>query len=701
MSEVGSKLDGLRRAWWTRPYRIVQTNLRMIDVKRSPTKIVREVKSFGADVIICNVGGIVAFYPTKLPLQWVNPYLQGDFVAAMLKAARAEGLAFVARFDLSKGLAKAYSAYPDWFMKNVRGEPRVYEGTYQACPNGGWGRVYGAKILREALERYDVDGVFFNMSGYPTRDYGAVEHGPCACENCRRKFKEMYGYELPFEAAPSTRAYGEYLEFQALTKREATEANYRVIKEMRPAAAVFGTEEFNEVGRYEVQRRFWRKAPEWAHQSGEQSLLFHSRIPDKPFSSASTAHIDYPWRQVLETGAYHLLRFAQQVATGSYLDLYLMGTFEDQNDSRFVGPIGELFRWFGENAGFYEGQRPAGRIGLYRSGKMDLLGGSLASGRHREEAFRGAYVTLSHARIPFQMIHDSRVGTGSIVLSPERFDAIVISNAALMDDAEAKALDAYVNEGGVVIATGESGAYDARGVPRNANAMRSSPIASFGQAVDAHGWNFDSDKGPVKCGGARIPADGMYYSAVTQNGTEEFLPRSPTQRFGPPEFAFAEPDKPAGTESGILVRRFGKGVSVHLPWLPELQYYRDGLPDLREIIGGLIREYAQPQEVKVVGRGRIEVTVQRKKSGRQRLIHVINYAGQDGGRYEEPARLHEILLGIRGTVDGEVKALVSGTKLASMGPTDADGYCWFTLPPVDTFEVLAASYVPHGGRGLK
>jgi hypothetical protein len=59
--------------WWTQDYRIVQTNLREIDAREDPREIVKAVKDFGANAIVSNIGGIVAFYPTKLELHYRTP----------------------------------------------------------------------------------------------------------------------------------------------------------------------------------------------------------------------------------------------------------------------------------------------------------------------------------------------------------------------------------------------------------------------------------------------------------------------------------------------------------------------------------------------------------------------------------------------------------------------------------------------------
>jgi hypothetical protein len=676
--------------WWRSPYRVVQTNLRLIDARQDPGKIARDVRAFGADAIVSNVAGIAAFYPTDLELHWRNPYLNGDFVAAMIEAAHAEGLAYIGRFDLSKGLAAAYDAHPDWFMKNRTGEPRTYEGTYQACPNGGWAQDYGLEILKEGLSRYDVDGVFFNMSGFPPEDYSAVAHGSCVCDNCQRRFRELYGRELPKVDNFSDPAWPDYLEFQARTTEALSEKAYRLIKNLRPQAAVMGVNRFNELSRYETQRRYWRAAPEWAHQSAEQSLTLQARNPGNPVTSTSSAHIDYPWRQVLETDAYHLLRFAQQIATGSYLDLYLMGTLDDQDDRRFIPAVSGLFTWYGRNRAAYEGLQSAARVGLYKSSKTDRWAGVAESGCYSAGAWRGVYSALTDARVPFRMIYDKRVSDGSTTLSPADFDAIVLSNVLFLDEAEIAALDAYVEAGGLLISTGQTGAFAIDRSRRSEMPLASSPVALFGRPKSSHGWTFDAARAGLELGGARIPADGLYYQFTPRPGAEALLPQAPLQPFGPPEFSFAAPDAARPPETGMSSIRFGAGRSVHIPWLPEFQYYRDGLPDLRGMFSGILKHFAPRPQVRLIGNGPLEVTVQDQPKTGRRLIHVINYSGQRNTLYETPPSLVGLKLGLRGAVDGPVRALVADQILTASAP-DSEGYAWIDLPAVGAFEAVSVS----------
>ena len=103
----------------------------------------------------------------------------------------------VGRFDLSKTQKPVFDAHPEWFFRKANGEPVIYNGLYSTCINGGYYRDQAMKILAEALERYDVDGLFFNMFGNQSRDYSGNFVGHCHCDSCKRMYRELYAKELP------------------------------------------------------------------------------------------------------------------------------------------------------------------------------------------------------------------------------------------------------------------------------------------------------------------------------------------------------------------------------------------------------------------------------------------------------------------------------------------------------------------------
>jgi hypothetical protein len=673
-----------RLPWWEKPYRIVQTNLRLTDASLDPEALARQVREFGATTITFNVGGIFAFYPTELPLQARNPLLTGDRTGEMLAAAHRQGLTMVGRYDLSKGTRIAYEAHPDWFVHNKDGKPQEYNGTYQACVNGGWAQDYAHRILHESLSRYDLDGAFFNMTGYQPVDYSGRHHGICWCQNCQDGFAEMFQRRLPEREDFGDPAHRDYLLFKRRTSQAAAQRIYDTVKSLRPTTGVMGNGRGAcDFMRLELQRAVSRPAPQWPHQAGELTRWAAAKGRGMAYACASTNFLDYQWRFASETPHHHLLRFGQTIANGGQIDYYLLGTFA-QDNAEPLEPVRKFMHWHAANEEHLWGTKSLANVALYHSRASELHAGGTATGKHRGNGFRGAYRLLLEGRIPFDFVSDERMGDADAAEQLARYDVIVLPNVACLGDEEAAALDGFVANGGTLIATGETGLYDERGRRRDRFALDSFPASRLN--VAASGLETYVRIGPDELDFPKtrlLHLDGWYFHVEARDDAERLLKLLPSPKYGPPELCF--PELPATESPGVLTRRFGRGRAIYLPWLPEWLYFRDGLPEHRELLLQLIGRASEPP-VKLAGAGAVELTVRGKEAG-DLVVHIVNYAGQRGSAYEEPPAIGGLRLGVKGGGGGAAKALVAGTTV-DIGAPDADGYAWLDVPEVKYFEVV-------------
>lgn len=671
--------------WWKQPYRLIQTNLRQLDALYDQTALAREAKQFGATALLYNIGGIFAFYPSQLELHALNPHMKGDALGDAIKAAHAEGLALVGRFDMSKATKIAYDAHPEWFVHNAKGEPLEYNGTYQACVNGGWYQDYAFQIIEESLGRYDVDGIFFNMFGYTNFTYSGDYFGICVCDQCKSRFKSMYGKDLPEREDFTDPAYADYLEFQDRTARELQARVYDKIHEVAPKVAMTGHRGKCDLIRMEVQRAVERPQPEWAHQAGEQAKWAAAYGQGKTASSTSTNFVDFAWRFHAETGAYHKLRMAQQLASGATLDLYLLGVL-DQDDKRPLADVEELFHWHESVQDHYTGLTSGAKIGLYHSFKNTRWGRRSAPADPQSKAFRGYYRALLESRLPFDFVSDEIIESDIGAEVASRYDAIVLASVTCLSDHEAKVLDDYVAAGGVLVITGETGWADGRGKRREAQALSCVPYTGVPiEHPNMKGAYFRVAPSEFPLPDSRLAMlDGRYWDATLKPGCTTLMTLLPPQRFGPPELCF--PDEESELP-GAVIGTHGQGRVVWLPWQPELQYFRDSLPTHSTIMSDVIVRHIAPLAVRLEGNGMVEVTVQNQPATGSTLVHLVNYAGQRNNLYLDPPHLHGLRLGFVGVENQEVHLLRSGTT-ALIGPADEHGLGWVELPPVGDFEVV-------------
>jgi hypothetical protein len=647
--------------WWHRTQRIVQTNLRLIDGNLDPEKLAADVAAFGATAMLFNVGGIFAWYPTELGLQAKNPRLEDDLLGRMIEAAHRKDIRFIGRYDLSKATAIAYASHPDWFCCDRSGNPFEYNGTYQACVNGGWYHEQGVQVLRETIGRYDIDGLFFNMFGYLSTDYSYRQYGLCHCRNCSRKFKAFSGEELPERADVADKIYRTYLHFQEVTSRALSTQIYDIVKSIRPTVAMSNMGKKSDFFRGEVNRRLDRPRPEWAHLSGEEARNFRSLGDNRiRYSSALTHFIDFPWRYSAETGAAQALRLAQQLANGADPHYYFMGTLK-QADRKPLPAVRAIFDYHRQNEALYGDLESAARIALYTSHKSRRYyprrGASVA-------AFRGAYRALLNSGIAFDTIHDLRAEEPDFHETHARYDTIILAGAGCMSPDEAKALDAYVEAGGTLVMIGDAGGFDETGETLDENRLNCRPFTRVEETLEEmRGGYVQMNAGDIAGLDSELMLlDGAYHCVTAKADAQARYSILLPQRFGPPELCYPEPEL-ASDLPGMLSIPYGKGRCVYVPWHVDKLYQEHGLLEHRAFMAQLATLFAPPPQVSLSQPGRIEMTIQRHRQSGNLLVHLVNYSGQTDNSYDEPIAIHGQELILEGIDAATCHALVADRPL--------------------------------------
>lgn len=185
--------------WWKKPMRIIQYNLQVADTPLMvPEKIAQQLEEDYANAVVLNVGGIYAWYQSKVKYHHINEFLPNDrdILLELIDACHKRNIKVIARFDFSKTDDIVYLNRPDWFVQQkdktpvILGKERMgnWSLLLTTCINGGYrNEEVAIPVLEEVIKQYDIDGIFFN-----------APHGsPCWCQRCQEKYKKLYNRELP------------------------------------------------------------------------------------------------------------------------------------------------------------------------------------------------------------------------------------------------------------------------------------------------------------------------------------------------------------------------------------------------------------------------------------------------------------------------------------------------------------------------
>ncbi len=88
---LAASLLPAQTGWWnTGPVRWVQTNLREVDASLDTHRLVSQLAEMRANVVLMGMGGISAYYPTKVEFHYPSPYLPAghDMFGDVVKKAR-------------------------------------------------------------------------------------------------------------------------------------------------------------------------------------------------------------------------------------------------------------------------------------------------------------------------------------------------------------------------------------------------------------------------------------------------------------------------------------------------------------------------------------------------------------------------------------------------------------------------------------
>ncbi len=627
--------------WWKHePIRFLQTNLSETDSTVDPRALVAAVSDFGANTFLMNMGGIVAQYPTRIPFHYPSAFLPGgrDLFGDVVREAHARRIRVIGRFDLSKTQRPVFDAHPEWFFRRANGEPVVYNGLYSTCINGKYYREHALTILAEALERYEVDGLFFNMFGNPSTDYSGVPTGPCHCQACQTRYRARYGRPLPAAAD------ADYRSFMAASSREVAATIADLIHRRRPDAAFLTYIKDHTDGiMSESNTAVGRPLPLWPYSASDNVSRSLGSEPEKVAINLAMSFIDFPWRYAHVPQAETALRLYQNIAHGAPPAIVVSGPMEQQDRSSLLAAR-PIFDWHARHESLYVGQKNAGRVLL-------LATGDTAS-------YRGFFRLLTEEHIPFVVSENLRwIEDGS------RFD-LVIAPGAPPDE-----LEPYLREGGRLLVAGA--------------APPPFPVGKIAGRRSTQGYWRIHDRTPLPSlkDTGLIFVDGEYLEIAPL--ADPILTLIPTAMFGPPEKVWS--DKVETTVPGLVFAEHGKGRAAYIPWDVGGLYYRHsseahrGL--LADIIDGLL---PGGRQLRTNAHPLVEVTVMDQPGRGRTLIHLVNGTGHHHTAYFPPLEIRDIRIDLPLEVR-QVRAVALDRSL----PITANGrYSSFTVPRLQAYEVL-------------
>jgi hypothetical protein len=687
-------IDLATEPWQQRIRRVAQSNMTEHDPAVMNVEEWADYwHSAQADIVFVSVTGILAFYPSKVKFHRHGKFLNGrDFFGECVAAAKKRGMRVVARMSPDLNWGDALEAHPEWFMRNRDGSPQTDADEpllFKTCMFSSYMDDYVPAIMREVSALYDVDCFYTN--GWP--QIGALPD--CHCAICSK---------LP---APSTVAYWHAYDDRVFELWQKYDA---IAKEKKPDSFFFANLGGNVRGGPNLDRlgkiAAWFQADNQGRTNGDPAIWGCSlqgrvcnAIMDGKFATNVTAAYStggVVWRNASKSPEEARMWMCETSASGMVPYYHFVGSEAGLGEDRRWQKTGaDYFRWTARHDAHLRTRRSIANIGVVFGQSTQLLypGPGPAAARTRDtmhETTQGLYDALLQGRFAFDFVHEDR-------LDPERlgkYRALLLPNIAMLSDRQCRQIRDYVQSGGSIMASFETGLYDENLKQRS----------EFGLA-DLLGIS--------KAGNVIGTVGNAYYARIERQhpildgfantnwipGAQNRIPLKPVQspvltvvpgfvRY-PPELAY--PPVSHTDEPAVVLRESGPSRMAYFPGDIERTYWITGHGDLLRLLGNTIRWITHDEIiVDVQGEGLVEMFAWETAPGY--AIHLLNYTNPNAHHGWMQSTYPLGPQTVRMKLPAGVK--VKSVELLQAGhsvPFGLESELHFTIPRVEDYEVAAIS----------
>ena len=624
LAEPGSVFAQDRQGWFDRPMRWAQLVLVENDPGRfDPDFWLDYFKRVHADGACLSAGGIVAYYPTRVPLHHRSAWLgDSDPFGYLVNGCRRMDMAVIARTDPHAAWDDAQQAHPDWIAVDVEGKPRRHWANpdlWVTCALGPYNFEFMTQVHEEIMKLYDVDGIFSNRW---------AGHGTCYCEHCVKGFKEFSGLDLPRTENRLDPTYRKYGQWRTERLRELWFLWDRTIRQGNPASRYIPngfpdnvvTGQLSDIFFTDHQGRSGM-IPPWSN--GKRAKELRATMGMKPLGGIFSVGLEeaYRWKDSVQSEAETRIWVAEGIANN--MRPWFAKFSGVLYDRRWLKVVEDIYRWHHRAEPYLRNTASLARVGMvYSEQTRRCYGGQRwqeRSGGHE----LGMYHALIEARVPFDMVNDRLLDAEHL----KPFKLLVLPNVAALSDAQCDQLRQFVQRGGSLVATFETSLYDEQGGRRQDFSLADLFGISRKDAVEGPMRNsYLTLKGdsPVLAGlenAGRI-INGIWRLEVTPKADfpspVTLIPSYPDL---PMEHVY--PRVPETDTRELYLREIGAGRIAYFPWDIDRAFWEIMNADHGRLLGNVIR-WAMNEDppVQVTGPGILDVTIWRQKQSM--TVHLVN-----------------------------------------------------------------------------
>lgn len=678
----------------------------------------------GTPGIAPGLGYLTTFNTTKFDK--VSSLGDFDLIREYLPYARKYGINVVAYLNMHWFAYDFADAHPGWEQVTADGvsygkiNPLYGDGT-TLCVNSGW-REWAFELVREVIAT-GIDGVFL--------DGPVIFPGCCYCDSCRERFKSDYGADLPLVEDWSNPDWISFVQFRTQSLVQFLSDSRDAAKSVNPESVVFlnaGSWQANSwrfarsldmVGPYED----FNGAEAFFHPGPHDQMLFPWAATGKYMVAGGKPAIVFSHHAL---GGWHYLPLskieaelavAQTVACGANPWIAVFDYALDHSRDEAIEPINNIQGFLAKNEDYYINSTSCADIallnssqtGTYYVSKHKEFYGSVGSGKEenllvemsgksesvdwasRKEtceetinnSYLGYFLSLTRSHIPFDVLLDNDISSEAL----SRYKVLILPNSACLSDTQIESIQAFVRQGGSVVAEFETGCYNEIGRVRDLNPL----FQTFGASEVVRMMKPISYEEYVRIKQTH-PVFGEFkenrllarptYSLESKAASDAFVPSVFMNEAG----GSYCPLKGESTIPALIVNSTEAGRTVYIPSLVGDFYGRFKLPDYEKLIESiLLWAHVDPLSITVDCPPTVQVEMRRNYNGEKLIIHLVNNTGDMQRPITEIIPLQNVRIRLRSNAVKKVRAIRSEIDLSF---NYQDNQVEFVLPELGLYELI-------------
>jgi len=686
--------------WFGRPMRWAQLTLVENDPGRvNPQFWLDYFTRIHADAVCLSAGGVVAYYPTTVPLHHRSAWLGAtDPFGDLVDGCRRRDMVVIARTDPHAAHQDVYDAHPDWIAVDAEGRKRRHWASpelWVTCALGPYNFEFMTAVHKEIAATYRIDGIFGN------RWAGS---GMCYCEHCQQNFRAASGLALPRTTDPRDPARRAYLAWQQgrlfelwrlwTAEIRAASPNARFIANAGGGAlSPLDMKTVGEMADILFADRQARSGPMPLWMNGKNAKEYRAALGPKPIGGIFSVGVEEPYRWKDSVQSEAELRAWVLEGTANGMRPWVSKFSGTLHDPRWLDRVARLYDWHYRAEKYLRNERPLARVAIVYSQQTATFYGGDRARQRVEDHTLGAYHALVEARVPFEMVHDR-------LLDAERlraFKLLVLPNIACLSDAQCAQLRAFVAGGGSLVATYETSLYDESGAPRSqfglADLFGATPSGRAEGPMQNSYLRLNHGSGPgsvLLAGFEDVPRiiNGVWRVPLEPSASVlaplTLIPSYPDL---PMEMVYPRGERPDLPQ--VFLNDIGGGRVVYFPWDIDRTFWEVMAPDHGRLFANAV-DWATNEErpVTVSGPGLLDVTIWRQQGSL--TVHLVNLTNpmmmRGPIRAAMPVGEQRVRIKLEGAKPAGVHLLVSGQ---SPRADESGGYLTVTVPSILEHEVVA------------